>query len=152
MRPHVGAGSGITKVTATLDGVVAATATASPWTLAVDTSDTAGAATLTVTAVAGSVHKGTATLRVNADHVAPATGFRFPAASGLVRGTVSIGARASDDVGVGRVELMAGSRVVGTDTTSPYAFRWAASAYRGPVTLTCGRTTGPATSPSPGRR
>jgi subtilisin family serine protease len=70
------------------------------------------------------------------DSAAPSTSFRFPAASALVRGTVPIGARAGDDVGVGKVELLAGSRVVATDTTSPYAFRWTAGAYHGPVTLT----------------
>ena len=77
-----------------------------------------------------------ATTALRTDAAKPTTSFRFPVESALVRGTVTIGARAADDTGVSRVDLLAGSRVVGSDTTSPYAFRWAATAYSGPVTLT----------------
>jgi subtilisin family serine protease len=70
------------------------------------------------------------------DAAKPTTSFRFPAESAPVRGTVTVGARAGDDTGVRSVQLLVGGRVVGTDTTSPYAFRWAAAAYHGPVTLT----------------
>ena len=49
--------------------------------------------------------------------------FRFGPANGAkVSGTISIGANASDTYGVRRVELLVGSTVVATDTTSPYSF------------------------------
>jgi hypothetical protein len=70
------------------------------------------------------------------DSAKPATSFRFPVEQALVRGTVTVGARAADDTGVRTVQLLVGGRVVASDTTSPYAFRWPAAAYHGPVTLT----------------
>lgn len=70
------------------------------------------------------------------DTAAPGTSFRLPLPGSVSRGVVSVGARASDDVGVARVQLLLGSRLIGTDLTSPYAFRWDSSAYNGPVTLT----------------
>jgi thermitase len=73
---------------------------------------------------------------VAVDRAAPTTSFRFPAPSAVVRGTVAVGARAADDTGVRKVELMAGTRLVGTDTTSPYAFRWSPAGRTGPVHLT----------------
>jgi thermitase len=120
--------------------VVAATATAAPWTLTLDTHRVVGSATLTVTATgADGTSKGVATLSVYGDHASPLTSFRIlpsvmtPAP---ISGLVMIGARASDDVGVARVQLFAGSRLIGTDATSPYAFGWQSAAYNGPVTLT----------------
>jgi thermitase len=76
---------------------------------------------------------------VAADHTPPTTSFRIlPSVltPGLIRGLVMIGARAADGGGVARVELFAGSRLIGTDTTSPYAFGWQSAGYTGAVTLT----------------
>lgn len=53
-----------------------------------------------------------------------------------VHGFVTVRAGASDDTGVAKVQLIAGSRLLATDTTAPYAFRWASAAYNGNVTLT----------------
>jgi hypothetical protein len=41
-----------------------------------------------------------------------------------VRGTVTLSANASDDVGVERVEFLVDGNVVGSDTSSPYSFAW----------------------------
>jgi thermitase len=71
-----------------------------------------------------------------ADQTLPSTSFRFPAPAALARGVVSIGGRAGDDVGIARVQLLLGTRLLGTDTSSPYAFRWSSTASSGPVTLT----------------
>jgi hypothetical protein len=138
--PHVGSGSGITAVTARLGGAVVATATGAPWTLNVDTRTTIGTATLTVTAAAGSVPKGTVSLTLYGDHAPPTTSFRLLPSAAVtaapIRGVVTIGARAADDVGVLRVQLLAAGRVVAADTTSPYAFRWQSAPHTGRVTLT----------------
>jgi subtilisin family serine protease len=70
------------------------------------------------------------------DHTNPVTSFVTPAAYGLVRGVVSIGASATDNVGVSRVELLAGTKVLATDTTAPYVLRWASGSYTGWGVLT----------------
>ena len=69
------------------------------------------------------------------EHAVLSTTFRYPAPGTLVRGTVGVGALAAADAGVARVQLLAGTTLVGTDTTSPYAFRWR-TIRTGPVTLT----------------
>jgi subtilisin family serine protease len=73
---------------------------------------------------------------VTVDRTAPATSFRSPASGARVRGITTVSARATDNVKVSKVVLMAGTRVVGTDTTSPYAFKWNTAKYRGAVFLT----------------
>lgn len=57
------------------------------------------------------------------DIVAPTISITAPAA-GEVSGTVSIAADATDNVGVAQVEFLAGTTVLGTDTTAPFAFDW----------------------------
>jgi subtilisin family serine protease len=136
VMPHVGAGAGITRVTAALDGATADTATAAPWTLGVDTSHVTGAATITVTAYAGSTPRSAATFPVVADHAIPVVAFRSPARNALVRGRVTVAATASDHVAVARVQLLADGKAVGTDTTAPYAFGWQTAPRNATVTLT----------------
>jgi subtilisin family serine protease len=136
VTPHVGAGAGITRVTAALDGVAVDTATAAPWTLGVDTSNLTGTATITVTAYAGGTQRSVATFPVIADHARPVVAFRSPGRSALTRSIVSVTATASDDVALSRVQLLAGSKVLGTDTAAPYAFRWQSAPQNGAVTLT----------------
>jgi subtilisin family serine protease len=78
-------------------------------------------------------------LAASDDHAPPVTSFRIlPSAlsSTPVHGIVTVGARASDDVGVSVVQLFAGSRLVASDTTSPYLFRWQTAPSTGAVTLT----------------
>ena len=135
---------GTSSATPFLSGVAAllASAVPQPDAATIRTALTVSAAPLAgnwVAAGSGRVNAAAALTSASAlrtDAAKPTTSFRFPVESALVRGTVTIGARAADDTGVRKVELLAGSRVVGTDTTSPYAFRWAAGAYHGPVTLT----------------
>ncbi len=136
LRPHVGAGSGITEVRATLNGVTAATATAAPWTLTVDTAYVTGAVTLTVSAVAGATPKGSLTLPVVVDRTLPATSFRFPAESALLRGAVTVGANAWDAVGVAKVQLLVGGTVVASDYAAPFAPRWDSAGHNGDTVLT----------------
>ena len=70
------------------------------------------------------------------DSAAPGTSLALPAPTTLSHGVVSITARASDDVGVSRVELLLGSRLLATDTSAPYNFAWNSAGLNGPVTLT----------------
>jgi subtilisin family serine protease len=75
-----------------------------------------------------------AALPAAGDHVSPATSFRTPGGNSLVRGTVRVEARATDDVGVAKVQLLADGKVVGTDRVAPYRFSWR-PAGQGDVTL-----------------
>jgi thermitase len=135
LRPHVGAGSGITEVRAKLNGATVGVATAAPWTLNLNTSAYDGSATLTVVASAGAAVKGTATVPVVVDHTAPATSFRFPAASAVVHGLVTLGINGWDAVGVARVQLLLGTTLLGTDYAAPWAFQWSSAGRSGATTL-----------------
>ncbi|HSX31874.1 MAG TPA: Ig-like domain-containing protein, partial [Candidatus Saccharimonadales bacterium] len=54
----------------------------------------------------------------------PAVRITAPAAEASVSGNVNITATATDTVGVSKVELYINSSLLGTDTSSPYAFTW----------------------------
>jgi hypothetical protein len=69
------------------------------------------------------------------DHAAPAASITSPGGNALVRGTVSVTARATDDVGIAKVELLADGVVVGTDRVAPYAFSWRTSGRGAAVRL-----------------
>ena len=56
---------------------------------------------------------------------------------GTVSGSVSVNVNASDNVGMMRVDLKVNGQVIGSDTTSPFAFAWnSASLPDGAATLT----------------
>ncbi len=58
------------------------------------------------------------------DTTAPTTSLTAPSAGTTVRGTVTVSASASDNVGLSKVEFYAGSTLLGTDTTEPYTWDW----------------------------
>ena len=58
------------------------------------------------------------------DTTAPTTSITSPASGATVSGTTTVSANASDNVGVGRVELLVDGALHSTDTTSPYSFSW----------------------------
>lgn len=70
----------------------------------------------------------------SADTAQPSVSFDSLAGS-TVSGLVTVDVSASDNVGVSRVELYAGSSRVGSDSAAPYAFSWDTSALAGQVTL-----------------
>ena len=76
-----------------------------------------------------------ATLPVADDTVNPVTSFVTPGGSALVRGTVTVVARATDDVGIAKVQLLADGRIVGTDRVAPYRFGWRTSGRGATVQL-----------------
>lgn len=74
---------------------------------------------------------------VPSDSAAPSVSISSPTASSKVSGLVAIDVAASDNVAVGRVDLMLGSTKIASDTTGPYGFSWDSTTVAdGNVTLT----------------
>lgn len=59
-----------------------------------------------------------------ADTTAPTTSITSPAAGATLSGTVTVGASASDGVGVTRVEFYVDGALLATDGTAPYSAAW----------------------------
>jgi hypothetical protein len=64
-----------------------------------------------------------------ADTTAPTVSISAPTAGATVSGTTTISATASDNVGVSKVDFYVDSVLKGTDTSSPYSYSWATTAY-----------------------
>ncbi|MHA7630223.1 Ig-like domain-containing protein [Corallococcus sp. M7] len=74
---------------------------------------------------------------VNNDHASILTTITSPSDGATLAGTVAVSATVGNPSKVARVELYAGTRLLGTDSTSPYAFSWNTVAEpTGPYTLT----------------
>jgi hypothetical protein len=58
------------------------------------------------------------------DTTPPAVTITAPAEGATLRGTVTLVAAATDDVGVARVEFYLGGALLGTDSAAPYALSW----------------------------
>jgi len=58
------------------------------------------------------------------DTTPPSTSITSPANGSTVSGTITVGANASDNVGVTRVELYVDNVLLSSDTSSPYQFSW----------------------------
>ncbi|GIE96029.1 S8 family serine peptidase [Paractinoplanes rishiriensis] len=76
---------------------------------------------------------GLAKLPVTGDTSRPAV--VFGATPTIGRGVVTVTASAADQRGVSKVQLYAGSRLIGTDTVPPYAFRWQTAPRTGTMSL-----------------
>ncbi|AKJ03808.1 Ig-like protein group 3 [Archangium gephyra] len=71
------------------------------------------------------------------DVTPPAVAITYPAQGATVRNTVNVRVNASDDFGVQRVELYAGSTLIATGSQSPFSLSWATRTVpNGPYTLT----------------
>jgi thermitase len=85
---------------------------------------------------AGAAVKAAAGAAVTSDVQAPAVAIGSPIASATVSGLVSVGASATDNIGVTKVELRVNGVLVGTDSAAPYAFSWdSTTAANGMATL-----------------
>jgi phosphatidylserine/phosphatidylglycerophosphate/cardiolipin synthase-like enzyme len=135
---------GVTRVELWVDGALATTDTASPYSFSWNTASLAnGSHTLQSRAydAAGLVGtSSTITVTVNngpaPDTQPPVTSLTAPAAGATVSGTTTVTATASDNVGVIRVELWVDGALATTDTASPYSFSWnTASLANGSHTL-----------------
>ncbi len=131
--------SGVTKVEFYDGATRIGTSSSAPYSLLWNQAGvTDGAHTLTVKAYdsAGNVVT-SAAVEVTVDNTLPTTTLGTPAQNARVRGTVPVSATASDNLGVEKVEFYAGSALIGTATTAPYAVSWDTTAQAdGSVTLT----------------
>ena len=130
---------GVSKVEFYRGAALLGTDTTAPYEVSWNTLGAAdGAHTLTAKAFDGIGNERNSTgVQVTVDNTAPVTAVSAPAQGALVRGIVPISATASDAVGVERVEFYAGTTLLGTATTAPYAVSWdTATVANGGVTLT----------------
>jgi ELWxxDGT repeat protein len=61
---------------------------------------------------------------VTVDNTAPAVALSAPAQNALLRGAILLGANASDNLEVARVEFYVDGTLLDTDTTAPYELSW----------------------------
>jgi len=64
------------------------------------------------------------TVTADNDLTSPVVSLTAPAPGARVSGTVTLSANATDNQGVTRVEFHDGTRLLGSDTTSPFSFTW----------------------------
>jgi Big-like domain-containing protein/subtilase family protein/F5/8 type C domain-containing protein len=70
------------------------------------------------------------------DTTLPSVSIASPAGGAVVKGLVPVDVTASDNIGVTRVDLYAGGKLVGSDAAAPYGFSWDTSGVPdGSVTL-----------------
>ncbi|NTX08070.1 Ig-like domain-containing protein [Myxococcus sp. CA040A] len=67
---------------------------------------------------------------------APTVELTAPAPGSFLRGTVTLTADASDDVGVTRVDFFDGATLIGSATQAPFSVSWNTTTASGPRTLT----------------
>jgi len=122
---------GVASVEFRMDGVLAATVTATPYSYAWDTSlITDGPHVLEVRAFDAAGNSANATIAVNVsnavatDTTAPIVSFTAPAAAATVSGQVQVASNATDNVAIARVEFSINGTLAQTVTTSPYSFSW----------------------------
>ncbi|WP_395850530.1 Ig-like domain-containing protein [Cystobacter fuscus] len=130
---------GVARVEFYADGTLLGTDTTAPYGLSWNSAGvTDGAHALTVKAHDAAGGVGTsAAVSVTVDNTAPVTALGTPAQGSLLRGTVTVSATASDNLGVERVEFYAGTTLIGTATVAPYSVSWdSASGANGAITLT----------------
>ncbi|HVQ76395.1 MAG TPA: Ig-like domain-containing protein [Candidatus Binatia bacterium] len=120
---------GVTRVELWVDGALAMTDTAAPWSFAwASGSKPNGTHALVARAydAAGNVGvSGTVNVTVNnavADTTAPTVSISSPGNGATVSGTVSVAVTAADNVGVTRVELWVDGALAMTDTAAPWVF------------------------------
>ncbi|WP_275424878.1 Ig-like domain-containing protein [Archangium violaceum] len=74
---------------------------------------------------------------VDNDWTAPTVALTAPAAGATLKGTITLSATASDDLGVTKVEFYDGSSLLGSDSSSPYSYSWnSRTSSNGPHALT----------------
>ncbi len=99
------------------------TATRAPYQVTWNAS--AGSWSLTTRAYDAAGNVGTsATVVVNVDTTAPTATLTTPQSWAEVKGVLSVQGTATDNRSVNRVEFYSGGRLIGTDTTAPYAIDW----------------------------
>ena len=126
--------AGVARVDLLVDGAIVGTMAAPPFTFSWDThSSPNGTHVLEARAYDAAGNAGSSgDLPVSvsnapqppADTQNPTASITSPSAGATVSGTVTVSVAAADNVGVARVELLAGTAVVATRTTAPFDFSW----------------------------
>ena len=127
------ASSGVNRVEFRVDGVLVGSDTALPYGAAWDSSAASvGSHTIQATAYdnvgLSAVTSVIVSIAAPVDTLAPSVAITSPADGATVAGSVGIAATASDNSSVARVEFRVDGILVGSDTASPYAASWDASA------------------------
>lgn len=65
-----------------------------------------------------------AAIPVSVDNTMPATSITAPASGTFVRGTTTVNATATDNIGVTNVEFYLDTTLIGSDATTPYSLAW----------------------------
>jgi hypothetical protein len=126
----------VDRVRVTAGGTQVGLDTAAPFAPTVHTAGLSGAVRLTFTAYRGGAAVSAFSLPVSVDNTAPAVAFRTPAASAMVRGTMTATASATDAGGVAKVQLLVDDRVVSTDHAYPWVLSWVTGGVDGNARLT----------------
>lgn len=136
---------GVTSVSLSVDGSALGTDTSAPYSFSWNTTTaTNGTHTLTATAADAAGNKSTAQITVTVsnsppDTTPPTISITSPSAGATVSGTsVSVYVKATDNVGVVKVELYVDGAVSNTSTTAPFTTKWnTRKAASGAHTLQC---------------
>jgi hypothetical protein len=121
---------GVTKVELLVNGIVAATDVAAPYTTVWSTAGLQGAQIVSARAYDAAGNIGTSAsvtvivLAQPQDTTKPSVSLTSPVSGSVVSGTVTVNANASDNVGVARVDLLVNGVAVLSDNAPPYAFSW----------------------------
>ncbi len=116
---------GVTKVEFYVDGSLKSTDTSNPYSYSWDTTTATNASHSLQTKAYDAVgNVGTSSITVTVDNAAPNTSITEPIQAAMVSGTINIGATATDNVGVTKVELYIDGILGATDTAPSYSYTW----------------------------
>jgi subtilisin family serine protease len=122
---------GVAKVDLFLDGAFFVSDSSSPYSFALDTTALANGSHVIEVVASDAAHNsassGPLAVTVNnaaADTTPPVLSISAPAAGATLSGTVSVSASATDDVGVGKVDLLVDGVLYASDSAAPWAFSW----------------------------
>jgi subtilisin family serine protease len=134
---------GISSVTLSIDGVLTATDTSSPYTFAWNTSGVSnGVHTLTTTAMDAAGNSSVISVSVVVNNVldvtAPTVQISSPSNGAKVTSNVSVKVNTADNIAVTKVELYVDGLLQGMSTSAPFTTKWnTTKAAKGPHTLSC---------------
>ncbi|HET8541118.1 MAG TPA: Ig-like domain-containing protein [Anaeromyxobacter sp.] len=134
VSPYVTDNAGVVRVEFSVDGVLAFTDTASPWTWAWDTSALSGAHTVSVKAVDVGGNSTTATSAVTVDNTLPVVAITAPAPGNVPAGNVSVTVSLVED-NPSRVELWVNGAYKTAVYAAPWTLTWYTGTFVGPATL-----------------
>jgi subtilisin family serine protease len=122
---------GVVTVDLYLDGALLVSDSSSPYSFALDSSSLPNGKHVLQALASDAAHNSAMSAAVTvtvdntpADTTAPVVAMGTPASGATVKGTVSVTASATDNVGVSKVDLYIDGVLFASDATAPYAFSW----------------------------